>query len=109
MRGLAPAQDREVSPLERPVSERTYTLSIPQSLHWSEEEGEVSEGGKAPLSGRMRSDLSAAVNCGHPCPRCHHESSVFTTLRLSPPVSTGIRPLLTRAVPLAVRFSLVRC
>ena len=59
----SPTRDREVSPLERLVSERTYALSIAQSLHWSEEEGKVSQ---APLSGRMRSDLSAAVDCGHP-------------------------------------------
>ena len=34
----------------------------------SEEEGEVSEGGEAPLSVRMRSNPSAVVDSGHPVP-----------------------------------------
>ena len=82
----SPAHLTEVSPLERPISERSYALSIAPAQRQVEVEGVVSHRGEAPLSGRMHTDLSAAVDRGHPV------SSM-------PPPNTGLKPLLATLVP----------
>ena len=64
----SPVHLRQISSLERPLSDRSYTLSTSQKAQRLSvvAQGEVSHQGKAPLLGRVCPNPSAPVDPGHP-------------------------------------------